>query len=200
MSEWDAQVYCTCFQDRLLEIEPPYPRSQLTVNRFGIVTLVGSTNHADDPDDLWDWRCGWSGEDDDRDESRCSPCSHDWMRLVSASPFYTPASWQRRRMNPEVAYEQLEGTLYAHKDESPVLSDVLYRDEEHDYPSGGVWVVSSEAGLALDELLRLIPLLPTPLNKADDYFVTNLRALLEASVKTGNPIICHYNGIIDGAF
>lgn len=51
MSEWHAHVYCSCFQ-RGLTIEPPYPRFELTVNRFGVVTLVNSSNHAEDLDPL----------------------------------------------------------------------------------------------------------------------------------------------------
>jgi hypothetical protein len=65
VSDWQAHVHCTCFQDGLTT-EPPRPRSQLVINRFGVVTIIGSTDHSEDPEDLSAWRCGYF---DDRDGS-----------------------------------------------------------------------------------------------------------------------------------
>jgi len=189
MSEWDAHVHCTCFQDGLTT-EPPYPRSELTVNRFGVVTLAGSTDHAEDPDDLWNWRFGYSGDGCDAP----FPCSHDGMKLVSVSPFYTQANW--RRMDP--VYPQLESILGA--SDCPVLNEVFHRQNAYDYPSGGIWVLAEEGARVLTELLGLLPHLPADLAPGDAHFIRHFRALLEASVETGNPIICHNNGVGDGAW
>lgn len=187
MSEWDAFVFCTCFQDGLTT-EPPYPRSDLTINRFGVVTLADSTDHTKDPETLMDWRQGWGGFDLPFDEPN-PPCVHEYMKLVSVSPFYTPANW------PDTDPHEFQGWL--NDSECPVLSEVLYRRQFPDYPSGGIWVVGKEVGAALAELVRFVPRVRRGLRTEDAYFLENLQTLLEASVQTGNPIICHYNGIAD---
>lgn len=192
MSEWEAHVYCTCFQEGLTS-EPPYPRSELTVNRFGVVTSIGSIDHAKDPDDLWNWRGGFVADGDGlRDGS--PPCAHDHMELAWARPFYLQANWRRM----ESAYPQVEEALRASA--VPVLNEVFYRHPSYDYPSGGIWLPAEEAAPALAEMSVLLPGLPTDLRSADAYFIRNLQSLLEASVQTGNPIICHNNGVGDGAW
>lgn len=74
MSEWQAHVYCTCFRDGAVQ-DLPHPRSALTVNRFGVVTLVDSTDHASDPDDLWTWRMRFAEDE----QGGQPPCAHDQM-------------------------------------------------------------------------------------------------------------------------
>ena len=69
-----------------------------------------------------------------------------------------------------------------------------------DYPSGGIWVTSSEAAEALTEPGILAERMPADLPPADAYFARTLADLLTASVSTGNPVIFHYNGLIDGAW
>ena len=190
MSEWDACVYCTCFQDGLTN-DPPYPRSELTVNRFGVVTMVGSTDHAEDPKPLWCWRVGMSVDDPHTDEAP-QPCRHHNMKLVDEI-FYWPGSVSHVGHYP--VFERLVATY-----ELPVLGDLLYRPPADDYPSGGVWTDAEEAQQALRELDELAALAPLDPQTSDSYFAKTLRTLLEASVKTGNPVICNYNGIGDGAW
>lgn len=189
MSEWDAHVHCTCFQDGLTT-EPPYPRSELIVNRFGVVTLAGSTDHSEDPDDLWSWRCGYS---EDGYEVPY-PCEHDQMKLVSISPFYAPDTWPR--VDP--AYPQLEGVLAT--SDCTVLRELFRRHPTYDHPSGGIWVLAEEADRALNEWSGLLTQFPADLAPGDAYFVEEFPKLLKASVQTGNPIICHHNGVGDGAW
>lgn len=188
MSDWEAMVHCTCFQDGLVQIEPPYPRAQLTVNRFGVVTLAGSTDHSRDPGDLWDWRLG-EPDEGYGDDGSCRPCAHDRMRFVSVCPFLTPANWHRAYP----PYPQVQALLHAF----PTLAEIICRKQENDYASGGVWVEGDEAAGALEELERLLLLMPAGVNPGDAYFVGNLRELLRASAATKNPIIVHYNGMVD---
>lgn len=46
----------------------------------------------------------------------------------------------------------------------------------------------------------MIEKLPDVVPASDTYFVDTLTELLTASVATGNPIILHYNGLVDGAW
>lgn len=188
MSEWDAHVFCTCFQDGLTR-EPPYPRSDLTVNRFGVVTLVGSTDHSNDPDDLWCWRVGMTK--DPPLEAR-QPCTHDNMKLFDEI-FYWPGSYSHAGSYPTTERLIAEGDF-------PLLAAQIQQPPKYDFSSGGIWVLAQEAPDLLEEVRRLKPLVPAGTAEGDGYFVRTLQALLEASVKTGNPIITHYNGTADGAW
>lgn len=187
MSEWDAHVHCTCFRDGLTS-EPPYPRSDLTVNRFGVVTLVGGNDHAEDPKELWCWRVGMT---EDGGEAR-PPCAHSDMKLVDAI-FYWPGS-----RSYTASYPVFEDSLA--DSELPTLTGLIYRQQADDYPSGGIWVTASEAVEALAELHTLMEKLPAEMPADDTYFAHVLTGLLTASVETGNPVILHYNGLIDGAW
>lgn len=187
MSEWDAHVFCTCFRDGLTS-EPPYPRSDLTVNRFGVVTLAGSKDHAEDPEDLWCWRVGMT-EDGDKAPP---PCAHTDMKIVD-TVFYWPGSRSYTARHPVFESSLADNRL-------PVLTELIYRQQADDYPSGGIWTSAGEAVEALAELRVLTPRLPAGLPTGDAYFARTLADLLTASVETGNPIILHYNGLIDGAW
>lgn len=193
MSEWQAHVHCTCFQKELTT-EPPYPRSELTINRFGVVTMIASTDHAEDPEDLWNWRFGYLDGADGSALPGKPPCSHDHMQLVCAYPFYVPATWRRI----ESAYPQVESIVTSTA--FPVLNELYDRHPAYDYPSGGIWVSAEESAPALAELSTLLAQHHADLAPGDAYFITNLQALLEASVQTCNPIIGHYNGVGDGAW
>ena len=127
MSEWDAHVYCTCFRDGLTS-DPPYPRSDLTVNRFGVVTLTGSNDHAEDPEKLWCWRVGMT---EDGGEAP-SPCAHRDMKVVDAI-FYWPGSRSYTDRYPVFESCLADARL-------PVLAELIYRQQADDYPSGGIWV------------------------------------------------------------
>lgn len=192
MSEWQAHVHCTCFQNGLTT-EPPYPRSALTINRFGVVTMIGSTDHSEDPEDLWNWRAGYHDDGDGPLEERPA-CAHHGMQLVCVHPFYTQATWRRM----ESLYPHVEHLLDAST--FPSLNEVFYRHPAYDYPSGGIWVRAQEAPGTLAELSRLSHNLPADLDPGDGYFIESLCALLRASVLTRNPVICHNNGVIDGAW
>jgi len=187
MSEWDAHVYCTCFRDGLTS-EAPYPRSDLTVNRFGVVTLVGSDDHAEDPEDLWCWRVGMA---EDGGEAP-PPCAHNDMKIVDAI-FYWPGSRSYTARYPVFEEALANANL-------PVLSELIYRQQADDYPSGGIWATAREAVEALAELRVLTQTLPDEMPAADAYFARTLTDLLSASATTGNPVILHYNGLIDGAW
>lgn len=190
MSEWEAVVYCTCFQDGLTR-EPPFPTGDLTVNRFGVVTLVGSTDHANDPDALWWWRFGLT-TDEGLTDQETSPCAHDNMHLVDEI-FYWPSA--RSHMGRYPTLEHLVET-----GEYPLAIEVLYRPEGDDYPSGGIWVCAAEAPPLLEEVRRLRREVPNDSPNASSNFIETLESLLEASADTRNPIIVHYNGLIDGAW
>lgn len=190
MSEWEGVVFCTCFQDGLTR-EPPVPRDMLTINKFGIVTLAGSTDHAEDPDDLWCWRVGMT-LNRPANEDAPQPCRHHYMKLVSEI-FYWPGSRSHTVNYPEFERLVADGDF-------PLLNELIYRSEGDDYPSGGIWVEANEAAPILAELRRLQPLLPDDAPEGDAYFAATLESLLKASARSGNPIIVHYNGVADGAW
>lgn len=187
MSDWNAHVYCTCFQDGMAST-PPYPRSNLTVNRFGVVTLVGSNDHAEDPDDLWCWRVGMTEDGG----STPSPCTHNDMKIVDTI-FYWPGS-RSYVLHCPVFEDSLNDVDF------PVLTELVYRPQADDYPSGGIWATASEAVAALAELRALTETLPTSMTADDAHFVRELTELFTAAIATGNPIILHYDGIVDGAW
>lgn len=185
MSEWEGHVYCTCFQGGLTG-EPPCPRSDLTVNRFGIVTLVGSTDHAEDPDALWCWRMGMTENGDDT----APACAHRDIKIVDEI-FYWPGSRFHTAQYP-VLERVLENA------DLPMLSELLHRPPADDYRSGGIWATAQESAEALEELRTLRTMLPAEMPADDEYFARTLSKLLGASIATGNPIILHYNGVGDG--
>lgn len=96
------------------------------MNRFGVVTLVGSSDHAEDPDDLWRWRVGMTEDCADAP----GPCSHDYMKLVDKI-FYWPGS-----RSYAARYAVFEAALADSM--APVLSELIYRQQADDYPSGGI--------------------------------------------------------------
>lgn len=187
MSEWQAHVFCTCFKDGSTS-EPPLPRTALEVNRFGVVTLKGSVDHSEDPDELWCWRVGMTVDGSDAPH----PCEHDWMKLVDLI-FYWPGSFYHEIRQPLVEQLVEDAGLV-------MLADLIHRKEAPDYPSGGVWASSSEASELLSELITLEKAMPDDAFVGEVRFVSDLKLLLTASESTGNPVICHYNGIIDGAW
>ena len=190
MSEWQAIVYCTCFQSGLTR-EPPLPRAELRVNRFGVVTLVGGTDHAEDPDELWCWRVGMSIDGDGDDAPQ--PCRHESM-LEADEIFYWPGARAHA-----IRYPDAEDAIVA--GDFPVLRELVYRPEGNDYASGGIWIHPTEAVAALAETRRLGGMLED-IESPDGalVFVDVLEILLGASVATRNPVIVHYNGVIDGAW
>lgn len=187
MSEWDAHVYCTCFQEGRTS-EPPYPRSELIVNKCGVVTLVGSDDHSKDPEDLRGWRVGWGV--DGREAP--NPCEHDDMMLVDEILYFPGSYWH------ELPYPCVEEQV-SDKD-FPRLQELFARGAPRDFPSGGIWAVASEAQSLLSEAQALRRLLPEDCAHFCHGMITTLIRLLEASKETGNPIITHYNGTIDGAW
>ena len=187
MSEWYGFVACTCYQQGRTT-EPPYPREQLTVNEFGIVTLQSSATPDEDPDTLYEWRRGLREDD----QKFGTACEHEHMRLIDEI-FYWPGA--RAHTGRYDAVEQLLAD-----DTYPRLRGVVYAPEGSEYPSGGTWVRPHQAGPALADLERLKAQLPADLAVGDADFLRTLETLLEASVRTRNPIVTHYSGIIDGAW
>ncbi|WP_018180902.1 hypothetical protein [Jongsikchunia kroppenstedtii] len=186
MSEWDAHVHCTCFLDGLTSA-PPYPRSELTVNRFGVVTLLHSHDHSEDPEDLWCWRVGMTADGADAPQ----PCRHDNMKLVDEI-FYWPGSVTHVGRYP--AAESLIRDLGLSR-----LDAAIHRPANYDFASGGIWMYSTEAAECLDELHRLVKM-PLEGIGNERTFIDALEILLPAAVETSNPIICHYNGVADDAW
>lgn len=187
MSEWDAHVYCTCFLKGLTS-DPPYPRSELTVNRFGVVTLNGSEDHSKDPEDLWGWRVGWGMDGCEVP----SPCEHDDMMLIDEI-FYFPGSYWHELPYPCVE-NRVGGADFS------LLQELFARGAPTDFPSGGIWAVAAEALGLLGEAQQLIRLLQRDCPHFCYGMTKTLIRLLGASEQTGNPIITHYNGTIDGAW
>ncbi|MFT3861158.1 hypothetical protein [Micropruina sp.] len=114
------------------------------------------------------------------------------MKIVDAI-FYWPGS-----RSYTARYPVFEDSLA--KTKLPVLTQLIYRQQADDYPSGGIWATTSEAVEALAELRVLAKELPAEMPAADAYFARTLTDLLTASATTGNPVILHYNGLIDGAW
>lgn len=93
MSEHEAYVACTCFRDGLTS-EPPVPRSALTFDRFGNVTLRSSRSPEEDPEPLWDWRSGW-------EEVGPPACAHDHMRL--AERIWSTGNWRESEVGATIS-------------------------------------------------------------------------------------------------
>lgn len=187
MSEWDAFVSCTCFQDGKAST-PPHPIDELEVNEFGIVTLKASALPGDDPDDLWDWREGLT-----TDETRFgTACPHESMRLVHRI-FYWPGSRSHTPQYPLVEHLVATGDF-------PVLGELIYRPEGNERPSGGIWMRACEAEGIHVEVSRLARVMPPGDPAQDDHFVAALLELAAAAMTTGNPVVVHYNGLVDGAW
>lgn len=191
VSEWMAVVYCTCFQDGLTR-EPPLDRTQLTVNRFGVVTVVGSEDHSEDPERLWHWRVGMALFDESDIDDAPPACEHHDMHVMDEI-FYWPGARAHAMRVPIVEAAAAAGDF-------PLLTELLYRPEAHDYPSGGAWCWPREAQPLMNELTRLRDELPDTTPPGEQAFVEQLDQLLQASSETGNPIILHYNGIGDDAW
>lgn len=182
MSEWEAFVCCTCYRDGRAT-KPPFPCDELMVNHHGIVTLKRSENPGQDPDELWNWRVG------DGDGLVGRACVHPWMHLVDEI-FYWPGSFFHSLSYPTV--ERLVGD-----GDFPNLNEAIHSPPQYEFESGGIWLAAAQAAEALAELRNLQALLPDDLAEPDAHFVRALEQLLTASTRTGNPVINHYNGIID---
>lgn len=169
MSEHEVFVACRCFRDDLAS-QPPIDSTELDYDRFGQIKPIGLYGmDATEDEALWQW---W--------ESKA--CAHEGMREICLI-------WWAERPGIGVIKDALN------TGQCPALTEVLERGSRFDSA-----IVIAEPELAATALNELQAVLDRAGGDSErhlldaGYGFLELRNLLSASVRTGNPMVGFYNG------
>lgn len=169
MSEQEAFVACNCFRGGLAS-QPPIDPAEFDYDRFGQIKPIGLYGMDDTEDEaLWQW---W--------ESKA--CAHEGMREICLI-------WRAERPDIGAIKNALDTGL------CPALTEILERGSQFDTA-----VVIAEPELAASALTELQAVLDRAGGDSErhlldaGYGFLELHDLLNASVRTGNPMVGFYNG------
>ncbi|GAB2561271.1 hypothetical protein [Leucobacter ruminantium] len=169
MSEHEAFVACRCYRDGLTS-QPPVDPKLLDYDRFGQIKPAGLYGmEATEDEALWQW---W--------ESKA--CTHEGMREICLI-------WWAEKPGIGVIKEALDAG------QVPAVTEVLERGSQFDSA-----VIIAEPELAASALIELQAVFDRAKGDSErhlldaGYGFLELRNLLSASVRTGNPVVGFYNG------
>lgn len=169
MSEHEAFVARNCFRDGLAS-QPPIDPAEFDYDRFGQIKPIGlyGMDYTED-EALWQW---W--------ESKA--CAHEGMREICLI-------WRAERPDIGAIKNALATGL------CPALTEILERGSQFDTA-----VVIAEPELAASALTELQAVLDRAGGDSERHLLDagcgflELHDLLNASVRTGNPMVGFYNG------